>query len=53
MRPARGGSRSTSRPSSTIPNPKLFDPDKVVTIDLSDEEFESFLDAIHIGRGSS
>ena len=35
------------------PNPKLFDPDKVVTIDLSDEEFESFLDAIRIGRGSS
>ena len=35
------------------PNPKLFDPDKVPTIDLSDEEFESFLDAIRIGRGSS
>ena len=35
------------------PNPKLFDSDKVPTIDLSDEEFESFLDAIRIGRGSS
>ena len=35
------------------PNPKLFDPDKVVTIDLPDEDFESFLDAIRIGRGSS
>ena len=35
------------------PNPKLFDPDTVPTIDLSDEEFESFLDAVRIGRGSS
>ena len=32
------------------PNPKVFDPDKVVTIDLSDEEFEDFLRAIHEGR---
>ena len=32
------------------PNPKIFDPEKVVTIDLSDEEFEDFLRAIHEGR---
>ncbi|MCY3919075.1 MAG: AbrB/MazE/SpoVT family DNA-binding domain-containing protein [Chloroflexi bacterium] len=32
------------------PNPKIFDPDKVVTIDLSDEEFEDFLRAIPEGR---
>ena len=32
------------------PNPKIFDPEKVVTIDISDEEFEDFLRAIHEGR---
>ena len=32
------------------PNPKIFDPDKVVTIDLTDEEFEAYLRAIREGR---
>ena len=32
------------------PSPKIFDPDKVVTIDLTDEEWESFDRAIREGR---
>ena len=32
------------------PNPKVFDPDKVVTIDLTDEEWESYNRAIREGR---
>ena len=32
------------------PNPKIFDPEKVVTIDISDEAFEDFQHAIHEGR---
>jgi hypothetical protein len=32
------------------PNPKLFDPTKVVTIDLSDQEWEAFDRAIREGR---
>ncbi len=34
------------------PNPKIFDPDKMVTIELSDEEWESFNRAIREGRDS-
>ena len=33
------------------PNPKVFDPDKLVKIDLSDAEYESFVRAIEEGRG--
>ena len=33
------------------PSPKVFDPDKLVKIDLSDEEYESFISAIEEGRG--
>ncbi len=33
------------------PSPKIFDPDKLVKIDLSDEEYESFVRAIEEGRG--
>ena len=33
------------------PDPKIFDPDKLVKIDLSDEEYESFIRAIEEGRG--
>ena len=33
------------------PNPKTFDPDKVVKINLSDEEYDSFIQAIKAGRG--
>ena len=32
------------------PNPKVFDPQKVVPIDLTDEEFEAFLSTIRQGR---
>ena len=32
------------------PNPKIFDPEKVVTIDLPDEEWEAFNRAIREGR---
>ena len=32
------------------PNPKFFDPDKVVTIDLTDEEWDSYSRAIREGR---
>ena len=32
------------------PNPKVFDPQKVVPIDLADEEFEAFLSTIRQGR---
>ena len=32
------------------PDPKIFDPDKVVTIDLTDEEWEAFDRAIREGR---
>ena len=32
------------------PNPRVFDPEKVVTIDLTDEEWESFHRAINEGR---
>ena len=32
------------------PNPKIFDADKVVTIDLTDEEWEAFNSAIREGR---
>ena len=32
------------------PNPKIFDPEKVVTIDLPDEEWEAFNSAIREGR---
>ncbi len=32
------------------PNPKVFDPKKVVAIDLTDEEFEAFLSTIRQGR---
>ena len=33
------------------PSPKIFDSDKLVKIDLSDEEYESFVIAIEEGRG--
>lgn len=32
------------------PNPKIFDPDKIVTIDLTEEEWEAFHRAICEGR---
>lgn len=32
------------------PNPKVFDPEKVAPIDLTDEEYESFVTAIREGR---
>ncbi|MCE2436343.1 MAG: hypothetical protein J4F29_26030, partial [Candidatus Latescibacteria bacterium] len=32
------------------PNPKTFDPDKIVTIDLTEEEWEAFHRAICEGR---
>ena len=32
------------------PNPKVFDPQTVVPIDLTDEEFEAFLNTIRQGR---
>ena len=32
------------------PNPKIFDPDKMVSIDLTDEEWESYNRAIREGR---
>lgn len=32
------------------PNPKVFDPQKVAPIDLTDEEFEAFLSTIRQGR---
>lgn len=32
------------------PNPKVFDPEKVAPIDLTDEEFESFVSSIREGR---
>ena len=32
------------------PNPKVFDPEKAVPIDLTDEEFEAFLSTIREGR---
>ena len=34
------------------PNPKIFDPDKIVTFDLTDEEWETFDQAIREGRKS-
>ena len=34
------------------PSPKLFDPDKMVTIDLTDEEWESYNRAIREGRNA-
>lgn len=34
------------------PNPKIFDPDKMVTIDLTDEEWESYNRAIREGRNA-
>ena len=33
------------------PPPKIFDPNKVVTMDLTDEEWEAFDAAIREGRG--
>ncbi len=47
--------RSSSEPFDleaflSEPNPKVFDPDEVVTLDLTDEEWESFSQAIREGR---
>ncbi len=49
------GTRSWSEPFDleafrNDPNPKIFDPDKVVTIDLTEEEWEAFHRAICEGR---
>ena len=49
------GTRSWSEPFDleafrNDPNPKIFDPDKIVTIDLTEEEWEAFHRAICEGR---
>ena len=49
------GTRSCSEPFDleafrNDPNPKIFDPDKIVTIDLTEEEWEAFHRAICEGR---
>ena len=51
------GTRSWSEPFDlelfhNNPSPKLFDPDKMVTIDLTDEEWESYNRAIREGRNA-
>ena len=49
------GTRSLSEPFDleafrNNPNPKIFDPDKVIALDLTQEEWESFNRAIREGR---
>lgn len=51
------GTRSLSEPFDleafrNNPNPKIFDPDKAITLDLTQEEWESFNHGIREGRNA-